>query len=73
MREVAHFHGIPKKILFDRDPKFSSKFWRRLFKGFEMNLNFIITYHPMFDGKTERVNQVIEYMLRMYVMDKPSR
>jgi hypothetical protein len=24
-------------------------------------------------GKTERVNQVIEDMLRMYVMDKPSK
>jgi hypothetical protein len=73
MRELAHFHGIPKKIVSDRDPKFTSKFWRRLFKGFGTNLNFNTTYHPMFDGKTERVNQVIEYMLRMYVMDKPSR
>ena len=25
------------------------------------------------DGKTQRVNQVLEYMLRMYVMDKPSK
>jgi hypothetical protein len=38
-----------------------------------MNLNFNTTYHPKSDGKTKRVNQVIEDMLRMYVMDKPSR
>jgi hypothetical protein len=36
-------------------------------------LNFSTTYHPKSDGKTERVNQVIEDMLRMYVVDKPSK
>ena len=25
------------------------------------------------DGKTERVNQILEEMLRMYVMDKPDK
>jgi hypothetical protein len=59
--------------VFDQDPKFTSKFWNGLFKGFRMNLNFNIAYHPEFDGKTERVNQVIEYMIKMYVVDKPSK
>jgi hypothetical protein len=36
-------------------------------------MNFSTTYHPQSDGKTERVNRVIEDMLRMYVMDKPSK
>ena len=44
MREVAPLHGIPKTIMFDRDPKFTSKFWRGLFKRFRMNLNFITAY-----------------------------
>jgi hypothetical protein len=44
-----------------------------LFKGFGTNLNFSIAYHPDFEGQTERVNMVIEDILRMYVMDKPSR
>jgi hypothetical protein len=26
MREIARLHGIPKKIVFDRDPKFTSNF-----------------------------------------------
>jgi hypothetical protein len=52
MREVAHFHGIPKTIVSDRQPKFTSKFWRGLFKGFKTNLNFNTTYHPKSDGKT---------------------
>jgi hypothetical protein len=57
----------------DRDPKFTSKFWKGLFNWFGTNLNFSIAYHPESDGKTERVNQVIEDMLRMYVMDKTSK
>lgn len=33
----------------------------------QINLN--TTYHPETHGQTERVNQVLEDMLRMYVMD----
>ena len=36
-------------------------------------MNSSTTYHPQQYGKTKRVNQVIEDMLRMYVMDKPSK
>jgi hypothetical protein len=73
MHEVAKFHGVSKTIVFDRDSKFNSNFWKGLFKGFGTSLNFNIAYHPETDGHTKRVNQVIEDMLRMYVMDKPSK
>ena len=63
-------HGVPKKIVFDRDSKFTSNFWKGMFKGFGTSLNFSTTYHPKSDGQTKRVNWVIEDMLRMYVMDK---
>jgi hypothetical protein len=52
MKEVARMHSIPKTIMSNRDPKFTSDFWKGLFKGFRTNLNFNITYHPEFDGKT---------------------
>ena len=73
MKEIARLHGIPKIIVSDRDPKFTSKFWKGLFNGFGTNLKFSIAYHLESDGQTERENQVIEDMLRMYVMDKPSK
>ena len=56
-----------------KDTKFTSNFWKGLFKGFGTNLNFRTTYHLESDGKTKRVNQVIEDILRMYVIDKPSK
>lgn len=36
-------------------------------------LNFSTTYHSQIDGQTERVNKVLEDMLRMYVIDNPSK
>jgi hypothetical protein len=73
MKEIARLHEIPRTIISDRVTKFTSNLWRGLFKGFGTNLNFRTSYHPQTDGKTERVNQIIEDMLRMYVMDKPSK
>jgi hypothetical protein len=72
MKEIARLHGIPRTIVSDKDTKFTSNFWRGLFKGFGTNLNFSTAY-PQKNGKTKRVNRIIEDMLRMYVMDNPSK
>ena len=73
MKEIFRLHGLPKAIISDRDPKFTSKFWKGLFADLGTNLNFSTAYHPQTDGQIERVNQVLEDMLHMYVMDKPSK
>jgi hypothetical protein len=67
--EVICLHGLPKKIISDRDSRFTSRFWTSLQSALGTQLNLSTTYHPETDGKTERVNQVMEDMLRMYVMD----
>jgi hypothetical protein len=36
-------------------------------------LNLSTTYHPETDGQTERLNQVMEDMLRMYAMDNQTQ
>jgi hypothetical protein len=42
-------------------------------KGFSTNMNFITSHHPQLEGQTKTLNQVIEDMLRMYVMYNPSK
>jgi transposase InsO family protein len=71
--EVIHLHKIPKKIISDRDSIFTSRFWTSLQSALGTQLNLSITYHPETDGQTERVNQVMEDMLRMYVMDNQTQ
>jgi transposase InsO family protein len=67
--EFIHFHGLPKKIISDRDSRFTSRFWTSLQSVLGTQLNLSTTYRPETDGKTKRVNQVMEDMIRMYVMD----
>ena len=66
-------HGISKVIIFYRDPKLTGNFWKYLFKGLDTKLNFITSYHSQTDVQAERVNQALEYMLRMYVKDYPKK
>ena len=73
MKEIFKLHGLPKAIVFDRDVKFTSNFWKELFADLGTKLNFSTAYHPQTDGQTDRVNQVLEDMLLMYVMDKPTK
>eukprot|EP00253_Pinus_taeda_P031475 PITA_31475 len=72
MKNIFKLHGLPKVIISDRDVKFTSAFWRTLFEGLGTQLSFSTAYHPQNDGQTERVNQVLEDMLRSYVMQQPT-
>ncbi len=71
IREIVRLHGVPARIISDRDVKFTSKFWRAMFQSLGTLLNLSTAYHPETDGQTERVNQVIEDMLRSYCSQQP--
>ena len=71
--EVIHLHRIPKNIISDRDSRFTCRFWTSLQSTLGTQLNLSTTYHPETDGQTERVNQFMEDMLRIYVMDNQTQ
>jgi hypothetical protein len=61
---IVCLHRVPKKIVSDQGTQLTSKFWEKLHELMDTKLNFSSAYHPETDGQTERVNQVLEDMLR---------
>ena len=53
----------------DRDPRFTSRFWKELQSALGTKLKFNIAFHSQIDGQSERLIQVLEDMLRGCVME----
>ena len=66
-KDIFILHGLPNIIISDTDSKFTSSFWKILFRLVETNMNMSTRYHPQTYGKTERVNQWLEGYLCNYV------
>jgi hypothetical protein len=62
---IVCLHGVPKKIMFDRGTKLTSKFWERLHESTDTKLNFSLVYQHQTHGQTEQVNQIHEDMLKL--------
>ena len=58
--------GMPKIIISDRDPKFTSEFWVCLHSMLGTKLSFSTAYHPQTDGLAERMIQTLEDMVRRF-------
>ncbi|TYK29815.1 putative Retrotransposon protein, Ty3-gypsy subclass [Cucumis melo var. makuwa] len=69
MIEIVRLHGVPVSIISDRDARFTSKFWKGLQLALGTRLDFNTTFHPQTDGQRERLNQVLEDMLRACVLE----
>ncbi|KAJ9531406.1 hypothetical protein QJQ45_006884 [Haematococcus lacustris] len=67
--EVVRLHGMPASVITDRGPHFNSHFWEHVCALCKVAHYMSSAYHPESDGQTERVNRVIEEMLRHYVND----
>ena len=65
--KIWKLHGIPRKILSDRGPQFTSKFMEELTKALGMKRQLSTAYHSQTDGQTEIINQEIGVFLQHYV------
>ena len=64
MDRIVSLHGIPKTIISDRGTQFIARFWEHFHAALGTQLIRSSAYHPQTDGQTERINQILEDMLR---------
>jgi hypothetical protein len=68
--EIVRLHGVPNRIISDHGSVFIGQFWTSFQDALGTQLNFSTAYHPETDDQTERMNQILEKMLCMYMMDQ---
>ena len=68
IQEIVWLHGVPVSIVPDRDPIFTTHFWKSFQKAMETQFTMSITFHPQTDGQQERTIQMLEEMLRACVL-----
>ena len=64
---VVRHHGMPERIISDRDPRFTAHFWRAFWTSMGSTLDMGTAYHPESDGQTENANKTLEIMLRSVI------
>ena len=63
---------MPSIVVSDKDPVFTSNFWKELIRLQGVALAMSSSYHPKSDGQTEVVNKSLEHYLRAFAADKPN-
>ncbi|CDF39069.1 unnamed protein product, partial [Chondrus crispus] len=65
--EIYKHHGLPRKIISDRDTRFTSTLWKEIMKLLRVKLNLSTAFHPQTDGQSERAFRTLQEMLRCFV------
>jgi RNase H-like domain found in reverse transcriptase/Integrase zinc binding domain/Chromo (CHRromatin Organisation MOdifier) domain len=65
LENVFRWFGLPRKIISDRDPRFTSHFGKAITQALGITQNLSMAFHPQTDGLSERKNQWVEQYLRL--------
>ena len=64
---IWKLHSIPKKIISNRGPQFSSTFMGELCKALGIKRAMSTAYYSQSDRQTERINQEVKIFLQYYI------
>jgi hypothetical protein len=67
VHNVFWLHGLPRQIISDRDSRFTGHFCQALCKLLRVQRAMSTSFYPQLDGQTERMNRVLEEVLRHFV------
>ena len=71
LKNVYPWFGLPKKVITDRDPRFTSHFGRALSDRIGAQQNISTAFHPRTDGLSEWKNQWVEQYLHTVTLMAP--
>src|SRR6266851_1721983 len=64
-KHLYPWFGLPRRLISDRNPQFTSHFGRTLAKELGIIWNLSTAYHPQTNGLTERKNQWVKQFLQL--------
>lgn len=70
--QVFSIFGVPETLISDRDPRFTAHWFKQWARSLGVKQCLSSPYHPQTDGQTERMNRVVEDMLRHFVNPRGS-
>ncbi|MCO5592004.1 hypothetical protein L7F22_045997 [Adiantum nelumboides] len=71
--QIFRLHGMPETIVSERDPRFTSLFWKAIWENIGTRLQFSSSFHPQSDGQSEIVNSVVLDLLKSYILDQKTQ
>jgi len=72
LKHLVPWFRLPKWIILDHDPWFTSAFVKEMCKALEIQQNLSTAFHPHTDGQTECMNAWIKQYLQPWTSGKPS-
>ena len=72
LNRVFAYFGFPRQIVSDRDPRFTSEWWRTVCHMCGVRHAYTTAYHPQANGAVERTNRRILDSLRRLLVSSPN-
>jgi hypothetical protein len=70
LQRVLPIFGMMRSLVSDRDPRFTSAFWKQLCQVLQVQLKMSTPRHPQTDGQSEEAIRWIKQILRAFCNDR---